>query len=70
MNTILIKFNPDVVFITGASYSIREGYIARLDPFGHYMNQRWWAKLVIKETILLHSATNMYLRKLYAQTIS
>ena len=65
MNTTLIKFNTDFVYITGASYSILEGYIIRRDPFGHYIKQRWWANSVIRETILLHSATSVF-RKLYA----
>lgn len=63
MNTTLIKFNPKLVHITGVSYSNLEGYIIRLD--GHYITQGWWPNLVIRETILLHSATYV-LGKLYA----
>ena len=56
MNKTLIKFDSDLVYITGASMTDNDFVI--LDSDGDYFHQSWWTDnyyLVIKETILLHS---------------
>lgn len=58
MSKTLIKFDSNLVYITGASET--ENSLVKLDPNGDYFHQSWWADnysyyAVIKETTILHS---------------
>lgn len=56
MSKTLIKFDSNIVYITGASMT--EHCLVKLDPNGDYFHQSWWHDnyySVIQETTILQS---------------